>query len=181
MIITVWATRKSVSIPCLQSSNRISTSDVKIFFENPTPFNSVECNIFLFLGLVFSVSNFPQQGLIPMLWLLQHFGVSNSMQVSHPQLPEMASLGLHSGIPLTHAWSQQFSLVIKANSIASFFELNSKVKNHIAEAAKFCCRQREVFHATGSSLSIQNLKAHAHSGTHLPTRPWLLQQSCTSK
>lgn len=116
-----------------------------------------------------------------MLWLLQHFGVSNSMQVSHPQLSEMASLGLHSGISLTYAWSQQFFLVIKANSIASFFYLNSKVKNRMAETAKFCCRQQEDFRATGSSLSTRNLKAHTQSDTHLPTRPCLCQQSHTSK
>lgn len=182
MIIRVWATRKSVSIPCLQTSNCNFTPIVKLLFENPTSFSSVDCNVFLFLGLVLlSVSNFPQQGGIPMLWLLQHLGVSNSMLVSHPQLSEMASLGLHSGIPLTHAWSQQFFLVIKANSIASFFYLNSKVKNHMAETAKFCCRQQEEFRATGSSLSTRNLKAHAQSDTHLPTRPCLCQQSHTSK
>lgn len=104
----------------------ISRSGVKARFRSPTPFNFLDSNTLLSLGLVPSpVSSFPRQ-------VFHDSGISSILesprQSSSSHLHEMASLGLRSGTPLTRVWPQWLSLGVEGNSTTLSCILDSKIR-----------------------------------------------------
>lgn len=104
-----------------KSPNSASLSDVKILLR------LAEGNALLSLGLVpLPISSSPWQ--VSNSSLIQHLGITKTIQVSPFQLHVMASLDLHLGTTMTHVWPQWISLVSEANSITPFSIHDSKAR-----------------------------------------------------
>lgn len=96
----------------------ISPPEVKMLFRSPILFSFADRNTLLSLLLfVFPGSSSPwhDPGISNILILQGNPGFN--FTASHT----MASLGLHSGIPLTHSWPRWLSLISEANSTTPFF------------------------------------------------------------